>query len=326
MSNDQRPRRQGSDGPRPASVPSPGKRGSRGGAGRKNDQWGKDAAQRGGPKGGKGASPKPDREVRLSGPAKAAAADKAAGGGSPKPFRPPASRQDGKKQQRQADIALPVDHEVTLRRGIQKEIERLVPEPSLAKRVVIALDAGSEAVEDGDLDRALELLSWAQTNCPRSRTIRETYAIALYQSERWADALRELQAYRRISGEADQNHLVADCLRALKRPMEQIASAVDEMAGGDPERELEGRIVHAAELGERGDPRAGLELLRRKVNDDLIQRAGTEPEARYFYVRGDLAERAGDESEARTAFARVIELIGEDEAWDAPERLSDLVG
>ena len=49
---------------------------------------------------------------------------------------------------------------------------------------------------------------------PRSASVREVLGLALYGQERWQEALTELKAYRRMSGRADQNHVIADCLRA----------------------------------------------------------------------------------------------------------------
>ena len=59
----------------------------------------------------------------------------------------------------------------------------------------------------------------------RSGAVREVLGIALYRTERFRDALRELQAYRRMTGRADQNHLIADSYRALGSPEKAVPLA-----------------------------------------------------------------------------------------------------
>ena len=39
-----------------------------------------------------------------------------------------------------------------------------------------------------------------------------------------ADAVTELKAYKRLTGMTDQNHLIADCYRALGKPEEAVPS------------------------------------------------------------------------------------------------------
>ncbi|MGH2635617.1 MAG: hypothetical protein ACRDHU_05665, partial [Actinomycetota bacterium] len=82
----------------------------------------------------------------------------------------------------------------------------------------------------GRLERAVELLERddargaaaeaqkAKDLAPRSASVREVLGLALYRLERFREALTEMQAYRRMSGRADQNHIIADCLRAIGRP------------------------------------------------------------------------------------------------------------
>jgi tetratricopeptide (TPR) repeat protein len=192
----------------------------------------------------------------------------------------------------------------------------------VAKAVTIA----SDALEVGDVDRALEYLEWAKSDAPRSASVREALGIARYLAENWAGALTELQAYRRMSGRSDQNHLVADCLRALGRPLEMVAEAVKEMEIEEDgiDRVAEATIVWASALADAGDVAAGRAVLGRALGAGIADMDPTseqveEHHVRVWYVAGDLAERAGDHDEARAWFRRVATV--DPELYDVEERL-----
>src|SRR5439155_466722 len=72
--------------------------------------------------------------------------------------------------------------------------------------------AGGEALEAKEL-------------APRSGAVREVLGMALYRAGRFQEALRELQAYRRLTGRLDQNHLIADSHRALGAPDKALEAA-----------------------------------------------------------------------------------------------------
>ena len=67
------------------------------------------------------------------------------------------------------------------------------------------------------------------------------------------ELLTELKAYRRISGRVDQNHLIADTLRALGRPGEAVPLAEEELRGAAPnDAKAEAVIVAASALADQG--------------------------------------------------------------------------
>ena len=121
-----------------------------------------------------------------------------------------------------------------------------------------------ELLERGDSGAAVTEAQKAKRLSPRSAAVREVLGLALYGQERWQEALTELKAYRRISGRADQNHVMADCLRALGRPAEAVPLADEELRGeGRPERgEGRGRDRGGVGAGRPGPVRGGARVPR----------------------------------------------------------------
>ena len=204
-------------------------------------------------------------------------------------------------------------------RDAWRDLRATVPQNSLDD-VVKAVGAAAEALSGGNTDRATELLTWAKSAASRTATIREALGITHYVAGRYAEAHAELLAYRRLSGSADQNHLLADCARAMGRP-DKVAEYVDAMiaANVEPERVAEGLIVLAGDRADRGDLEDAL---------TAVQRAKLDPDRvlpwhpRIWYVAGDLLERLGRTAEAREYFDAVYAV--DDEFGDVEERLAGL--
>jgi tetratricopeptide (TPR) repeat protein len=180
-----------------------------------------------------------------------------------------------------------------------------------------------EAVADLDRGRpadAVRAAQQAKALAARSGAIREVLGMALYRRERYRDALRELQAYRRITGRPDQNHLIADCHRALGAPekaLPLVREALDARIGA--EARAEAAVVGGSALADLGRYEEALTLLRRF---DRGGDAAHPYDLRVWYVMGDVLERAGRTREAVRAFRRVVDH--DPEAFDAAERLARL--
>ena len=155
---------------------------------------------------------------------------------------------------------------------------------------------------------------------PRSSAVREVLGLALYGQERWKEALTEMKAYRRMTERADQNHIIADCLRALGRPAEAVPLAEEELrAKVSNEAKAEAVIVAASALADQGRFAEALAFLgRARTREDVA-----EPYTlRLWYVRGDILARAGREDEAATEFRKVMRHDAT--AFDTAERLASL--
>lgn len=218
---------------------------------------------------------------------------------------------------------LPAEHRAALPASVRKEVERRVSPKGRARDVLTCLDLGSTASERGDHPEALRLLRWAKHLAPRLALVREALGIALYRAEEYRSAVTELQAYRRLSGSTDQNHLVADCLRATGGGADEtVAVAVElvEDEEADPERRVEAAIVAAAVLEESGRRRRARTLLAGV--DATAARAGEEARARRQWFTAELAERDGDPAAAVAALDALLALGPDDEAAEWRERLT----
>jgi tetratricopeptide (TPR) repeat protein len=151
----------------------------------------------------------------------------------------------------------------------------------------------------------------------RSGAVREVLGIALYRAGRFKDALRELQAYRRITGRADQNHLIADSHRAMGHPEKAIEPAQEALRARIPdEARAEAAVVGASALADLGRYSEALSVLR---SFPPTSRSHREFELRLWYVAGDILDRAGRPQEAAEQFRRVMRQ--DPGAFDTAERL-----
>jgi predicted Zn-dependent protease len=229
-----------------------------------------------------------DRAVRSTGPRKAASK-------SAVPERPD----------------LQVEAEFELPRKVRKEIERLVTNAQRAKDVILCLAVGTAASEDDDHATARRYLGWAKHLAPRSPAVRESYGIALYRAGDLHDALAELQAYRRLSGGTDQNHLIADCIRSEGRDSERAVVVGMELVDDDRaeiERRVESAIVVAAVHLDASRPARARPLIQRFLVGPEAPTVPPESTVRLLWVAADVAEAEGRREDALRALDRLVSL------------------
>lgn len=219
--------------------------------------------------------------------------------------------------------ALPEGVRPSLPREVRRELAQHIRGRELADEVGLAVMLAGDAIDDDAPDDAVPYLAWAKQVAPRAPSIREGLGVAHYLRGDFKAALNELRAYKRLSGSDDQDHLVADCLRATGASSAEVGALVQAMADGDApaDRRLEALLVWAGAVADAGDVAAGRAVLRR-ADRALVEAAGSDARDRLTYVAGDLAERAGDLDAARKAFARLVEQA--EDPYDAAERLDRL--
>ena len=189
-------------------------------------------------------------------------------------------------------------------------------------RAVELLERAVAALESGRMVEAVRFATESKGLAARSGSIREVLGLALYRRRRFREALRELQAYRRITGRLDQNHLIADSHRALDAPEKAVTvarEALDTRAHLPAEARAEAAVVAGAALADLGRYEEALTLLRR------FQRGseGASPsDLRVWYVIGDILERSGRRRDAARAFRRILDHDAN--SFDAAERLARL--
>jgi tetratricopeptide (TPR) repeat protein len=178
--------------------------------------------------------------------------------------------------------------------------------------------AGAFAVED--FETAVRLGEQAKHIALRAASVRELLGLAYYKAAHWQEAARELTAFRRFSGSTEQNPVIADSYRAMKKPKKALEFVDEVTPAGAPEPVyFEAQIVGAGALSDLGlldDAIARLEKL------DLRPDVAQEHHVRAWYVLGDLSEKRGRFTQARSWFEAVE--AADPEATDASLRAKRL--
>ena len=204
-------------------------------------------------------------------------------------------------------------------RWVEEEI-RTTARSGRGERALLAFAEAVDLLERGDDDAAVKAATEAKSLASRSGAVREVLGISLYRAGRFRDALRELQAYRRMTGRVDQNHLIADSHRALGAPEKAVEPAMEAVRAPIPEEaRVEAAIVAASALADVGRFTEALGVLRSFHAPDQMARPF---DLRLWYVTGEILERAGRPHEAAEEFRRVIRH--DPHAFDAAERLARL--
>jgi tetratricopeptide (TPR) repeat protein len=189
-----------------------------------------------------------------------------------------------------------------------------------ADKVVRLFERATTALGRENFEQASRHAGEAKALAPRAGPVREILGISLYRLGRFREALRELQAYRRITGRPDQNHLIADAHRGLGAPEKAIPLVREALAARvRDEVRAEAAVVGAAALADLGRYQEALALLGSVASTSGSARPH---DLRVWYVRADVLERAGRKREAAREFRRV--LRHDPQAYDVAERLSRL--
>jgi tetratricopeptide (TPR) repeat protein len=206
-----------------------------------------------------------------------------------------------------------------LPRDVMEELQR-VTKPTQLRDAVSRLSRAIELLERGDSGAAVAEAAKAKQLSSRSGAVREVLGLALYGQGRWQEALTELKAYRRFSGRADQNHVIADCLRAVGKPHEAVTLAEEELRAKVPnEAKAEAVVVAASALADQGRFSEALAFLGRAKTREGVSEPYT---LRLWYVRGDILARAGRRDEAAAEFRKIMRHDAT--AFDVAERLAEL--
>jgi tetratricopeptide (TPR) repeat protein len=174
-----------------------------------------------------------------------------------------------------------------------------------------------------DPEQAYRYAQAAKQLAARVGIVREVSGIMAYKSGRWAEALTELQAGRRMTGRNDYLPLMADAERGLER----LDRALDLVHSAEAKRlpraaQIELRIVESGIRRDQGLADAAVLALQVPELTDGKQRPWS---ARLFYAYGEALLAAGRTEAAREAFSRAV-VADEDEQTDALARLDDLDG
>jgi tetratricopeptide (TPR) repeat protein len=174
-----------------------------------------------------------------------------------------------------------------------------------------------------DPEQAYRFAQAARRIAARIGVVREVNGITAYHTGRWAEALAELRAARRLTGRDEYLPLMADSERALGR----LDSALELVHSEDARRlpraaQIELRIVESGIRRDQGLADAAVLVLQVPELTDGRLRPWS---ARLFYAYGDALLAAGRPEAAREAFSRAV-VADEEEETDALARLDELDG
>ncbi len=161
----------------------------------------------------------------------------------------------------------------------------------------------------------------ARARASRNGLIREACGETAYAAGKFAEALSELRAARRMNGQQHHAPMMADCERALGRPEKALAYDTPEIrAKLDEAGQIELSIVVAGARRDLGQVDAALRLLE---TEPLHSKSRADWVARLRYAYADTLLDAGRREEAVEWFHRVVAVDG-NHATDAEERLAAL--
>jgi len=216
----------------------------------------------------------------------------------------------------------PIDEDVTgdeLDPAVRRELDSLTKGHAefVARHLVMAA-----RLLDADSELAYEHAAAARRRAGRVGLAREAIALAAYRTGRYAEALAELRALRRITGTIEYWPMMADCERGLGRPQKALDMAgADEVRKLDPDGRIEMRIVAAGARRDLGQLDAALVTLQ---SPELV--AAVSPAvARLRYAYADTLLAAGRENEAREWFHRAAAADADGET-DVADRIAELDG
>ncbi len=281
-----------SDGPRREGRPTGGRAGNRGGQTGGRPQRSAGGQGRGGPR-------RDDRGPRRSD-----------------------SRTDAARTTEQARYdGPPLDPDITgreLDRSVAAQLKGL-PE-KLAARVARHLVAAGRLI-DTDPKTAYQHTLAARARAARIAVVREACGEAAYHAGEYAEALSELRAATRLTGNTEYLPVMADCERALGRPEKALDLARNPaVVNLEDALKAEMTIVEAGARRDLGQIDAALRTLEAAP---LRTRSRADWVARLRYTYADTLAAAGRTAEAIEWFHRTVGVDG-NEITDAAERAAEL--
>lgn len=230
---------------------------------------------------------------------------------------------DPRKEERRRAARVPLPDDVTasqLDRDVLRELKVLTEERAevVARHLVMI-----GRLIDDDPAAAWAHAGAARALAGRVAAVREAAGLAAYAAGEWTEALAELRAARRMTGDSAHLPVMADCERALGRPERALALGEDPAVERlDNAVRVELTIVLAGARRDRGELDAAIVTLLAPARRTTAAR---EWAARLWYALADAYLAAGEEEPAREWFAKAADA-DPDGATDAAERLLELDG
>ncbi|WP_343299670.1 hypothetical protein [Streptomyces sp. 5-6(2022)] len=176
---------------------------------------------------------------------------------------------------------------------------------------------------DEDPERAYQYSRVALRLASRVAAVREAAGFASYAVGKYAEALAEFRAARRMTGNSELWPVMADCERGMGRPERALAMAGEpEVQKLDRAGQVEMRMVAAGARRDMGQADAAVVTLQ---SPELASNSVQPWTARLRYAYADALLAVGREDEAREWFAKALEA-DQSGSTDASDRLAELDG
>ncbi|MFE1579839.1 tetratricopeptide repeat protein [Streptomyces fradiae] len=176
---------------------------------------------------------------------------------------------------------------------------------------------------DEDPEQAYAYSRIALRLASRVAAVREAAGFAAYATQKYAEALAEFRAARRMTGSVELWPVMADCERGLGRPERALAMAGEpEVQKLDKAGQVEMRLVAAGARRDMDQLDAAIVTLQ---SPELASNSVQPWTARLRYAYADALLAVGREDEAREWFAKALES-DKDGTTDASDRLAELDG
>ncbi|MGY1434817.1 tetratricopeptide repeat protein [Streptomyces reniochalinae] len=218
---------------------------------------------------------------------------------------------------------MPIDEDVTgeeLDKDVKQELKSLPK--TLAEDVARNLVMVARLLDE-DPERAYAYAKVALRLASRVPSVREAAGFAAYAVEKYAEALAEFRAARRMTGLQHLWPVMADCERGLGRPEKALAMAGEpEVRQLDKAGQVEMRLVAAGARRDMGQADAAVVTLQ---SPELASTSVQPWTARLRYAYADALLEVGREDEAREWFAKALEA-DQSGVTDASDRLAELDG
>ncbi|WP_198535615.1 hypothetical protein [Streptomyces caatingaensis] len=157
----------------------------------------------------------------------------------------------------------------------------------------------------------------------RVAAVREAAGFASYATGKYAEALAEFRAARRMTGSVELWPVMADCERGMGRPERALAMAGEpEVQKLDKAGQVEMRLVAAGARKDMGQAEAAVVTLQ---SPELASHSVQPWTARLRYAYADALLDVGREAEAREWFAKALEA-DQGGTTNASDRLAELDG
>ncbi|WP_232265921.1 hypothetical protein [Streptomyces pactum] len=176
---------------------------------------------------------------------------------------------------------------------------------------------------DEDPEQAYGYSRVALRLASRVAAVREAAGFASYATGKYAEALAEFRAARRMTGSVELWPVMADCERGMGRPERALAMAGEpEVQKLDRAGQVEMRLVAAGARRDMGQADAAVVTLQ---GPELASHSVQPWTARLRYAYADALLAVGRENEAREWFAKALEA-DQGGTTDASDRLAELDG